>query len=50
MKTPVTRLDYCQYLLVSQINSTLTNFANHGEQVSHDAINRYLLGEKSPRD
>ena len=27
MKTQVTRLDYCQYLLVSQINYTLTNFA-----------------------
>jgi len=41
MKAPVTRLDYCQYLLVSQINSTLTNFAAHCEQFSHDAINRY---------
>ena len=25
MKKPVTRLDYCQYLLVSQINYTLTD-------------------------
>ena len=41
MKAPVTRLDYCQYLLVSQINYTLTNFADHCEQFSHDAINRY---------
>jgi len=50
MKTQVTRLDYCQYLLVSQINYTLTNFANHCEQFSHDAINRYLRGEKiTPR-
>ena len=40
MKAPVTRLDYCQYLLVSQINYTLTNFADHCEQFSHDAINR----------
>lgn len=40
MKTPVTRLDYCQHLLVSQINYTLTNFAEHSEQFSHDAINR----------
>ena len=46
MKTHVTRLDYCQYLLVSQINYTLTNFANHCEQFSHDAINRYLRSEK----
>lgn len=50
MKEPVTRLDYCQYLLVSQINYTLTNFADHGEQFSHDAINRYLQGERiTPR-
>jgi hypothetical protein len=42
----VTRLDYCQYLLVSQNNYTLTNFADHTESFSHDAINRYLAGEK----
>jgi hypothetical protein len=50
MKNPVTRLDYCQYLLVSQINYTLTNFAEHSEKFSHDQINRYLRGEKiTPR-
>jgi hypothetical protein len=50
MKQPVTRLDYCQYLLVSQINYTLTNFADHCEQFSHDAINRYLRGDRiTPR-
>jgi Transposase DDE domain len=50
MKEPVTRLDYCQYLLVSQINYTLTNFADHCEQFSHDAINRDLRGERiTPR-
>lgn len=50
MKEPVTRLDYCQYLLVSQINYTLTNFADHCEKFSHDAINRYLRGERiTPR-
>ncbi len=37
----VTRLDYCQYLLISQINYTLTNFAEHTEEFSHDAVNRY---------
>ena len=42
----VTRLDYCQYLLVSQINYTLTNFAEHADGFSHDAVNRYLAGEK----
>jgi Transposase DDE domain len=45
-KHTVTRLDYCQYLLISQINYTLTNFADHTEKFSHDAINRYLAGEK----
>jgi hypothetical protein len=50
MKTSVTRLDYCQYLLVSQINYTLTNFADHCEKFSHDAINRYLRGGRiTPR-
>jgi len=50
MKNPVTRLDYCQYLLVSQINYTLTNFAEHSEKFSHDQINRYLRGERiTPR-
>ena len=50
MKEPVSRLDYCQYLLVSQINYTLTNFADHCEQFSHDAINRYLREERiTPR-
>jgi hypothetical protein len=37
-------------LLVSQINYTLTNFADHSETFSHDAINRYLRGERiTPR-
>jgi hypothetical protein len=50
MKKSVTRLDYCQYLLVSQINYTLTNFADHSEKFSHDAINRYLGDERiTPR-
>jgi len=50
MSDQVSRLDYCQYLLVSQINYTLTNFADHCERVSHDAINRYLRGERiTPR-
>ena len=45
-----TKLDYCQYLLSSQINYTLTNMADHLESFSHDTINRYLKDEKlSPR-
>ena len=46
IKQTVTRLDYCQYLLSSQINYTLTNFADHTDKFSHDTINRYLAGEK----
>lgn len=50
MKDSVSRLDYCQYLLVSQINYTLTNFADHSKRFSHDQINRYLAEEKiTPR-
>jgi hypothetical protein len=45
-KRQVTRLDYCQYLLVSQINNTLTNSAEHAEKFSHDAANRYLAGDE----
>jgi hypothetical protein len=45
-----TKLDYCQYLLSSQINYTLTNLADHLRKWSHDTINRYLKGEKlTPR-
>ena len=46
MKTRPTRLDYCQYLLASPINHTLTNFADHTDNMSHDAINRFLRDEK----
>jgi hypothetical protein len=46
IRQPVTRLDYCQYLLVSQINYTLTYFAEHAEKFSHDAVNRYLGGDQ----
>ncbi len=45
-----TKLNYCQYLLSNQINYTLTNLAEHLEQISHDKINRYLKNEKlTPR-
>ncbi len=45
-----TKLDYCQYLLSSQTNYTLTNLAEHLQVFSHDTINRYLRGEKlTPR-
>ena len=49
MRRP-TRLDYCQYLLSSSINYTLTHFAEHSQRFSHDMINRYLAGGRiSPR-
>ena len=41
-----TRLDYCQYLLSSQINYTLTHFADHSQRFSHDKINRYRAGDR----
>jgi hypothetical protein len=45
-----TKLDYCQYLLSSQINYTITNLAEHLENISHDKINNYLKQEKlTPR-
>lgn len=44
------KLDYCQYLLSSQTNFTLTHLAEHLEQFSHDTINRYLAQDKlTPR-
>ncbi|PSB02526.1 IS701 family transposase [Merismopedia glauca] len=43
-------LKYCQYLLSSQTNYTLTNLANHLQEFSHDTINRYLSKSKlTPR-
>ena len=42
----ISRLDYCQYLLSSQINYTLTNYAKHVHNVAHDTVNRFLSNEK----
>ena len=36
MAKKFTTLDYCQYLLSSQINYTITNLAKHVEEHSHD--------------
>ena len=41
-----TTLDYCQYLLSSQINYTVTNLADHLQRCSHDTINLFLKAEK----
>ena len=38
----VIRLSYSQFLLVSQVNYTLTYYADHMESLSHDAVTRYL--------
>lgn len=46
--TKPTRLDYCQYLLTTNVNYTLTHYADHSEQFSHDQINRYLAGDRLP--
>ena len=42
----VTRLDYCQFLLVSQTNYTMSYFADHSAGFSHDAVKRYLEKDK----
>ena len=45
-----TRLDYCQYLLSSPLNYTLTHFADHSDRFTPDMLNRYLDGDRvSPR-
>ncbi len=41
-----TRLDYCQYLLSTPLNYTLTHFADHSDRFSHDQINRYLANDR----
>lgn len=45
-KTKMNRVGYSQFLLSSQTNYTLTYFAEHVADISHDAINRYLLKER----
>lgn len=45
-KAKVTRVDYSQFLLSSQTNYTITYFADHVSDTSHDAINRYLAKDK----
>lgn len=42
----LTHWDYCQFLLVSQVNYTQTYFADHSEQFSHDRINRLMRAAK----
>jgi hypothetical protein len=42
----VKREDYCQFLMVSQVNYTGTYFATHSQRFSHDAATRYLQRDK----
>ena len=47
----LTHWDYCQFLLVSQVNYTQTYFADHSEHFSHDRINRLMRAAKlTPRE
>ena len=41
-----TRRDYCQFILSTLINYTLTYMAEYHPVFSHDAINRYLLEDE----
>lgn len=44
------RLDYCEFLISSQINYTQTYLADHSESYSHDSMNRFLrLDKLTPR-
>jgi len=42
----VSRIDYCQFLLSSQGNYTMINFADHGSGFSHDSVNRFMCRDK----
>jgi len=46
MKHKMTRLDYGQLLLSSQVNDTLTYFADHSEKYTHNFLNRYLREDR----
>jgi hypothetical protein len=40
------RKRYAEFLMASQINYTQTYFAEHSSDLAHDAVRRYLLGER----
>jgi len=42
----VNRIDYCHFLLSSQTNYTMTNFAEHSDGHSHDSVNRFLRRDR----
>lgn len=42
---------YCQFLLAAQRNFTATNFAEHTQEMEHDAVTRFLSGTRlTPRN
>jgi hypothetical protein len=47
-KDKASRLAYCQYLLSTPTNYTLTHFGEHSPDYSHDQMNRYLLRDRLP--
>ncbi len=38
--------NYCQYLLSTQTNHTLTNYAEHVKNVGHDVMKLFLKNER----
>jgi hypothetical protein len=42
----ISRIDYCQFLLSTQTNFTMTCFADHSQGFSHDTVNRLLRRDK----
>lgn len=45
-KRSVSRSRYCEFLASSQINWTQTYFAEHTAEFAHDAVQRYLRGDR----
>jgi hypothetical protein len=46
MIATVSRLDYCQFLIGTQINYTCSYMADHVPKLSHDAVRSYLKRDK----
>ena len=47
-KDKASRMAYCQYLLSTPDNYTLTHFGEHSPEYSHDQMNRYLQRDRLP--
>ena len=45
-KRKLSRKQYCEFLASTQINWTQTYFADHTEEFAHDAVQRYLQGDR----